>query len=139
MHENRPEIMKFYPHLQKFPGKFMISSTKWKIKEEEFINKANAVVVVTEEAKNEIVNRVGKFEKNIVVVPNTVHKAYYNKAEIEQKITPAFSSSFWNVVPSDTESNTASTATLRPSAGMSSAPSTPARIICSFSGMPSFS
>ena len=35
LHENRPEIMKFYPHLQKFPGKFMISSTKWKIKEEE--------------------------------------------------------------------------------------------------------
>ena len=60
LHENRPEIMKFYPHLQKFPGKFLISPKKWKQKEEEFIKKATNVVVVTEEAKLEIVNRVGK-------------------------------------------------------------------------------
>jgi hypothetical protein len=59
-------------------------------------------------------------------------------SEIEQKITPAFFKLFWNVVPTLTLSNTASTATLRPSAGASSAPSTPARIICSLSGMPSF-
>ena len=58
---------------------------------------------------------------------------------IEQKITPALASSSLKVVPTDTLSNTASTATRRASAGAFSAPSTPARIICSFSGMPSFS
>jgi hypothetical protein len=28
LHENRPEIMKFYPHLSVFPGKYLISSKK---------------------------------------------------------------------------------------------------------------
>ncbi len=54
-------------------------------------------------------------------------------SEMEQKITPAFASSALKVVPTDTLSNTASTATRRGSA----APSTPARSICSFSGIPS--
>ncbi len=47
------------------------------------------------------------------------------------KITPALASSALKVVTTETLSNTASTATRRFS--------TPARISCSFSGMPSFS
>ncbi|WP_439132674.1 glycosyltransferase family 4 protein, partial [Polaribacter sp.] len=43
LHENRPEIMQFYPHLSKFPGKYIISPKKWKQKEEIFINKADKV------------------------------------------------------------------------------------------------
>ena len=56
------------------------------------------------------------------------------------KITPAFFSSSWKVVATETESNTASTATRE--RGFSSSPSgptTPARSFCSRSGMPSFS
>ena len=78
LHENRPEIMKFYPHLQKFPGKFIISSNKWKQKEELFIKRADAVIVVTKEAKSEISNRTSKQLEDIIVVPNTVHKNYCN-------------------------------------------------------------
>ena len=54
-------------------------------------------------------------------------------SEIAQKMTPAFASSALKVVPTDTLSNTASTATRRGS----SEPSTPARSICSFNGIPS--
>ena len=32
LHDNMPEIMKLYPHLQKFPGKQLISPKKWKQK-----------------------------------------------------------------------------------------------------------
>ena len=32
LHDNMPEIMKTYPHLQKFPGKQLISPKKWKKK-----------------------------------------------------------------------------------------------------------
>ena len=53
-------------------------------------------------------------------------------SEIGMKITPAFSSSFLKVVATETESNTASTATRR-SGAMPSSTST------SRSGMPSFS
>jgi len=72
-------------------------------------------------------------------------------SEIGMKITPAFWSSFLKVVATDTESNTASTATreepLEPG-GISEFSSnsdgstvftTPARISCSRSGIPSFS
>jgi len=52
-------------------------------------------------------------------------------------MTPAFFSSSLKVVPTLTESNTASTATRRGAAISPSAPSTPAKIICSCSGMPS--
>ena len=32
LHDNMPEIIKFYPHLQKFPGKQIISPKKWRVK-----------------------------------------------------------------------------------------------------------
>ncbi|WP_457618605.1 glycosyltransferase family 4 protein [Lutibacter sp.] len=94
LHENRPEIMKFYPHLKSFFGKVLISLKRWKQKEEEFIEKATTLIVVTEESKNEIVNRVGKPSKDIVVVPNTVHKNYYNEAVIKQEILEKYKDNF---------------------------------------------
>ena len=94
LHENRPEIMKFYPHLTKFPGKFLISPKIWKQKEEEFINKVTNTIVVTEESKNEIVKRTGKQSKSIVVVPNTVHKDFYNKAVIQNNIIEKYINNF---------------------------------------------
>ncbi|NLP56689.1 glycosyltransferase family 4 protein [Lutibacter sp. B1] len=102
LHENRPEIMRFYPHLQKFPGNFLISVHKWKQKEEELIKKATNVVVVTEEAKEEIVNRTHKNPKNVVVVPNTVHKNYYNKAELNQDILENYKNDFVLLYVGDT-------------------------------------
>ena len=90
LHENRPEIMRFYPHLQKFPGNFLISPNKWKQKEEEFIKNANTVIVVTDESKNEIIERTYKQAENIVVVPNTVHKSYYENAIIQNKIVEKY-------------------------------------------------
>ncbi|CAM1357870.1 Glycosyltransferase involved in cell wall bisynthesis [Tenacibaculum sediminilitoris] len=77
LHENRPEIMRFYPHMQKLRGKLLISIKKWIQKEEEFIRKATNVVVVTNEAKKEIVKRVGVPSNKIVVVPNTVRKSFF--------------------------------------------------------------
>ena len=94
LHENRPEIMKFYPHLTKFPGKYLISPNIWKQKEEEFINKVTNVIVVTEESKNEIVKRTSRQNEGIVVVPNTVHKNYYNTAVIQNEIIERYVNNF---------------------------------------------
>ncbi|WGH75839.1 glycosyltransferase family 4 protein [Tenacibaculum tangerinum] len=80
LHENRPEIMRFYPHMQKLRGKLLISIKKWIRKEEEFIKKATNVVVVTNEAKKEIMNRVGVPADKIVVVPNTVRTSFFEKS-----------------------------------------------------------
>lgn len=79
LHENRPEIMKFYPHLKKFPSNIIISSKKWKQKEEAFIKKADKIIVVTEDAKKEIIERTKIKSNDIGVVPNTVRESFYNE------------------------------------------------------------
>ncbi len=82
LHENRPEIMRFYPHLQKLYGKLLISINKWKRKEEEFVRNASKVVVVTKHAKKELIERVGVEGEKIAVVPNTIRPFFYEgKAE----------------------------------------------------------
>ena len=102
LHENRPEIMKFYPHLQKFPGKYLISTKKWKKKEEEFIKKTTNIVVVTEESKKEIIGRIGIKAHTIVVTPNTVHKSYFENAKFDNTILKAYKHNFIILYVGDT-------------------------------------
>jgi len=89
LHENRPQIMKFYPHLKKFPSNILISTGKWKKKEEKYINKADKLIVVTEEAKNEALARTSILSKDIAVVPNTVRQSFFTdfKDEVKDKNT----------------------------------------------------
>lgn len=94
LHENRPEIMKFYPHLLKFPGKHIISPKKWKSKEEEFIIKSTKVIVVTTEAKNEILKRVSINPEKIIEVPNTVREDFYKEPESFLEIKNQYSNKF---------------------------------------------
>ena len=77
LHENRPEIMKFYPHLKKGVSKYLISIQKWKQKETNFINKADKLILVTQEAKDEVLLRCTIKADNVIVVPNTVRKSFY--------------------------------------------------------------
>ncbi|MGY8938428.1 MAG: glycosyltransferase family 4 protein [Flavobacteriales bacterium] len=94
LHENRPEIMRFYPHLLRFPGKYVISSKKWKNKEEEFIRKATTVIVVTSEAKDEIKKRLPIDTDKIVEVPNTVRQSFYKSPRVYPEILKQYSNSF---------------------------------------------
>lgn len=94
LHENRPEIMKFYPHLTKFPGKFLISPQKWKKNEEKFIKKADKVIVVTKESKKEIIKRVQINADKIIDVPNTVRKDFFTKHSIFPDILDRYANHF---------------------------------------------
>lgn len=94
LHDNMPEIMKLYPHLQKFPGRYLISPRKWKIKEEELIHKATKIITVSEEFKNEVVNRTQLEDSKIKVVPNTVRQSFYEDYKIEQSIIEKYKDNF---------------------------------------------
>ncbi len=94
LHENRPEIMKLYPQLQKSPGKQLISPKKWKSKEEEFVKTASKLIVVTDEAKNELLSSVLLEEGKIQVVQNTIRKAFYKEAIIQQNIIDRYKEKF---------------------------------------------
>lgn len=94
LHENRPEIMKHYRHVQRFPGNFLISVKRWKAAEEKYVRKASAVVVVTTFAKEELLTRIAINEERVVVMPNTVREAFYREYPIQQSIVSQYASHF---------------------------------------------
>lgn len=94
LHDNMPEIMKLYAHLQKFPGKQLISPKKWKQKEEELIHKATKVITVSQEFIEEVVGRTKIARDKIVLVPNTVHQSFYKDALIDNLIVDTYKNDF---------------------------------------------
>ena len=94
LHENRPEIMKSYPHLDKFPGNILISPEAWKKKETEFVKKANKIIVVTKESKEELVDRTGVSKDKFAVVPNTVKRSFYEDYRTEVSILEKYKNKF---------------------------------------------
>lgn len=94
LHENRPEIMKYYPHLNKFPGSFLISPDRWKMKEEQFVKQADKVIVVTQQSANEIIERVKINGQKIHIVPNTVRKSFYEKKIFKKSISNCYKDKF---------------------------------------------
>ena len=94
LHENRPEIMNFYKHVNSLIGKIFINPKKWKIAEEKYCNISDNVVVVTKSAKKELLKRVSVDPQKIIVFPNTVNKDFYNEYSVNKSILNKFSDNF---------------------------------------------
>lgn len=94
LHDNYPEVMKLYPHLQKFPGKYIISPKKWKQKEAEFINKADKVITVSPEFIENIKERIPSSKNKLVLVPNTIRTSFYTDYTIEKSILEKYKNQF---------------------------------------------
>lgn len=80
LHDNIPENMKFYPHLNKFPGKYIISPKKWKKKESEFILKSDKIITVSPNFAKDIIESHDLVSDKMVLVPNTVRQSFYKNA-----------------------------------------------------------
>lgn len=94
LHDNFPEVMKEYPHLQKFPGKQLISPDQWKKKEEEFMVRADKIITVSNEFIEEVRSRVSMEDDKIQLVPNTVSKSFYQDYELDQQLIDRFKGEF---------------------------------------------
>ena len=94
LHENRPEIMKYYKHVNSFLGKIFISPNRWKKAEESFVEKANKIVVVTEDAKQELLGRVKIDQEKIIVYPNTVRNNFYKNKRVDKVLEKQYSKNF---------------------------------------------
>ena len=94
LHDNIPEVMKLYPHLQKFPGKYLISPKKWKQKEEEFIKKANKVIAVSPEFIETLALRLPLEKDKLVLVPNTIRKTFFEDYIVNETIIKKYKSNF---------------------------------------------
>jgi len=86
LHENRPEIMKYYTHVNTGPGRLLISTSRWKKFEYQYIRLADRVVVVTDEAKEYYAARTGAARDKFYVVPNSVRPEFYSDYTIDEKI-----------------------------------------------------
>jgi len=94
LHDNMPEVMKLYPHLQKFPGKYIISPKKWKQKEEQFILKANKVISVSPEFIETLKTRLPSEKAKFVLVPNTIRKSFFEEYTIDKSIIEKYKNKF---------------------------------------------
>jgi glycosyltransferase involved in cell wall biosynthesis len=102
LHDNYPEVMKAYPHLKKFPGRFIISPKKWLKKEQEFIEKAVRVITVSAPFVNSIKNRLSKNKDKVILVPNSVRKQFYTNVKTDKAIIQRFSNNFTLLYIGDT-------------------------------------
>ena len=94
LHENRHEIMKYYKHVNTFFGKLLISAKRWKKAEEKYVSNAEKVIVVTNQAKREIIERCKISSKNVVVYPNTVRQSFYQKKDFDKKLKRKYSRNY---------------------------------------------
>lgn len=94
LHDNIPENMKFYPHLNKFPGKYIISPSKWRKKENEFILKSDKIITVSPNFAQDLIEKNNIEPKKVVMVPNTVRQSFYKKAVYSDVIAKKYSNKF---------------------------------------------
>ncbi len=96
-HENRPEIMRDYRHVRTFSGRILIDLKRWSQKYYDLASLADRVIVVTEAAKQDIVQQTGKVSGNVIVVPNTVKPADFSRHAVNENIV-ARMDGFFNIV-----------------------------------------
>lgn len=102
LHENRPEIMQYYPHLKKLPGKWLISINRWRKAQNELIKRADQVVMVTPEAIDVAIKETGVSRDKFISLPNTIEPDIYLHYPIDQKIVEKFKKGFDIVYVGDT-------------------------------------
>lgn len=90
LHENRPEIMKYYSHVNTMAGKILISPARWKKYEYRYFREANRVIVVTNEAKRHYLDNIKVNDDKIYVVPNYVRKSFYNDYVTDNNIVSRY-------------------------------------------------
>ncbi len=91
LHENRPEIMKFYRHVNRLSGKLLIYPKVWKRFEYKYIQIADKVIVVTEAAKNYYLKEIKSLDKEkFIITPNTSSSLFTTNFKINSDILTKF-------------------------------------------------
>lgn len=91
LHENRPEIMKFYSHVNSRMGKLLIYPKSWKKFEYKYIKKADKVIVVTEAAKQYYLEEINNLNPTkFIVLPNVIRKSFFQDYSVNKDILERF-------------------------------------------------
>lgn len=76
LHEIRPEIMRYYAYVNKFPNKHLIKLNKWKAGEKKCIEMADAVIVVTPAAQSYYQDHYHIAKAKFHIVPNSINQQF---------------------------------------------------------------
>ncbi|MEA3477302.1 MAG: glycosyltransferase family 4 protein [Bacteroidota bacterium] len=93
-HENRPEIMKMYHHVNSFPGNMLISINKWLNYQRYYSSKADYLILVTPEAKEYYHKEYDVALDRIYVVPNYTDPEKLLKIEPDPEIINRYKDKF---------------------------------------------
>ena len=102
LHENKPDIMKYYYHVNTRLGKLLIRPAKWEKFEFKYIRKADKVITVTQEAANYYAKNTSEPLNKFCITPNTVRKSFYLDYNIDHDIIANFKDSFTLLYVGDT-------------------------------------
>jgi|WetSurMetagenome_2_1015567.scaffolds.fasta_scaffold33790_3 glycosyltransferase involved in cell wall biosynthesis len=87
-HENRPEIMKLYSHVQTFPGRYLISINGWFKYQMKQTPKVDRLILVTDEAKEYYVKYYNIEADKITVLPNYISLERFRLFNFENEASP---------------------------------------------------
>lgn len=102
VHENKPEIMKFYPHLKTRLNKLLINLDKWKVEEKKFLEQADYNIVVANEATDYYVEHFDIPANKFIEVSNTVTKSFYENPKLDATIIDKYKDCFTLLYLGDT-------------------------------------
>lgn len=91
LHEDRPEIMKFYPHLNRGLGRLFIKPERWEYWQKWLVKKADYVILVTTLAKNILVKKTKEVSSKFIIVPNTIRSNIFYDYSLDEHIINKFS------------------------------------------------
>ena len=93
LHENWVQVLSQYAWSTRFPGKLFVSIPRWQRLEKRWLNAADQVIVVIQEAA-ERVTKLGIGSSKLTVAPNTIRIDEFAGCDIEQDIVQKTKSEF---------------------------------------------
>ena len=102
LHENRPEIMKLYNHVRTFPGNVIISIKHWHEYQKRYTKLADEIILITDEAKKDYMNKYNLDTIKITVISNFVDLDDIDTFPFDTKILNKYKDKFVVVYFGDT-------------------------------------
>ena len=102
LHENRPVIMQEYVHVKKFPGKYLINPSTWTAWQNRLAGKADRLVLVTDEACDDLAGESGVSRDKMISVPNTVTLSIYDNYRVDMSVWSEYENNFVLLYMGDT-------------------------------------
>lgn len=98
LHENWVAALKHYTWSNRFPAKMIIHLNRWDRLESAWSSAADGVIVVIEEMAERLRNK-GISQSNMIVLPNTIHRAHFDTFGINQSLSDSVESDLTLVYP----------------------------------------